>query len=39
MTERRLDAFINARLVGSLRDIDGVWGFDYSPTWMMEKNW
>jgi hypothetical protein len=34
LTERKLDAFINARLVGSLRDIDGVWGFEYSPAWM-----
>jgi serine/threonine-protein kinase HipA len=32
-TERSLDAYINARLVGTLRETNGVWAFDYSQEW------
>lgn len=33
MTMRTLDVFINERHVGSLREENGLWAFDYDPDW------
>lgn len=34
MMERALIAFINDQTVGELREVDGLWGFQYSPDWL-----
>lgn len=34
MAERSLEVFINARLVGVLREENDIWAFDYAPTWI-----
>ena len=33
MSERTLIAYINDREVGTLREENDLWGFDYAPTW------
>lgn len=34
MSERTLQAYINSRRVGELRDTNGVWSFAYDATWV-----
>lgn len=34
MTVRTLQVLINGALVGTLRDADNIWAFQYASTWM-----
>ena len=34
MTARALAAFINDQHIGELREVDGLWAFQYSPDWL-----
>ena len=34
MTTRTLQVLINGALVGTLRDADNIWAFQYAGTWL-----
>lgn len=38
MTDRALQAWINLDHVGTLREVNGLWGFDYTDAWLENPN-
>jgi serine/threonine-protein kinase HipA len=38
MADRQLNVFINEHLVGTLREANDLWAFDYDPAWAASEN-
>ena len=36
MAQRQLEVVLNDRVIGDLKEVSDIWGFDYRPEWMQD---